>query len=241
MIRHIALHRSLILMTLVLLSLQLEECGKKPQTKDASASAIPDSLKRYPFRSAIIELRYSGSASGKQMIYIDDFGVKEATFDSLTMKMMGMEMPNEKMLIKKGDSLYQVDFVRGMATKGVSHVSAADEKAMSTMGEGIAKGMGMKKDSVEEIVAGQKCAVWSSEQLGTKSWLWNNITLKSESTIGDDKILLDAVSLTIDVPVPSKHFEAPGGIHYTTQEEIEGMLRSIDKKDGNKASVGKGK
>ncbi len=234
------LQRSLLLVTFALLSTLAGGCAKKGDNKEKSATTIPDSLKRYPFRSAIIELRYSGSASGKQTIYIDDFGQKEATMDSLSMKMMDMELPNYKMQIRKGDSLYQIDFVRGMATRGVSHLSAEDEKALSSMGEGMAQGMGMKKDSLEETVAGQKCTVWSSDQLGTKTWLWNNIILKSESKIDDDKILLDAVSVSLDVPVPSGYFEAPGGVHYTTKEEIERMLNSVDKNPGTNPEAKKG-
>jgi len=235
--RAFLVERLLMLVALALLSLQLENCARKKANTESSATTIPDSLRRYPFRSAVIELKYSGSASGKQMIYIDDYGVKETTVDSLSMKLMGMELPNAKMQIRKGDSLYQIDFVRGMATRGVSHLSAGDEKAMSSMGEEMAKGMGMKKDSAEETVAGQRCTVWSSEQLGTKSWLWNNITLKSESKIGDDRILLDAVSVRLDVPVPAGEFDAPGRIHYTTQEEIEGMLKSMDKKAGTESGT----
>ncbi len=231
----IILRRTVVAAIFVLLTLHLEDCSKKPSNNQASLPVIPDSLKRYPFRSANIELHYGGSASGKQMIYIDDFGQKETTVDSLTMKMMDMEMPNYKMQIRKGDSVYQIDYVRGMATRGVNHLSSSDEKDMAAMGESIAGGMGMKKDSAEEIVAGQKCTVWSSEQLGTKSWMWNNLVLKSESTVGNDKILLGAVSVRLDVPVPSVHFDAPQDVRYTTTEDIQSMLNEIDKKSGKNA------
>ncbi len=187
---------------MVLLSLLVEECEKKSQSKETSATTIPDSLKRYPFRSAIIELHYGGSASGKEMIYIDVFGLKEATLDSLTMKMMEMEKPSYKMQIRNRDSLFQIDFVRGTATKGANAPNATDEKAMSSMGEEMAKGMGMKKKAKEDVVAGQKCTVWTSEEMGTESWLWNNITLKSKARVGDDTILLETVALNVDVPVP---------------------------------------
>ncbi len=213
-----------------ILTLPFDGCSRKSDGKGSSATTIPDSLKRYPFRSAIIELRYSGSAKGKQMIYIDDFGLKEANIDSLTMNMMGMELPNYKMHIQNGDSVYEVDFVRGLATKGVSHLSAGDRKAMSSMGEEMAKGMGMKKLDKQEVVAGQPCTVWTSAEMGTTSWLWHNISLKSESRIGDDTIHLEAVSVHLDVPVPSERFDPPGGIHYTTQEEIESMLNKLDRK-----------
>ncbi len=236
-----AAQRMLTLLCLIILALQVEECGKKAQNKESSAAAIPDSLKRYPFRSAIIELKYSGSASGRQTIYIDDFGLKEASVDSLTMKMMDMELPNYKLHIRNRDSVYGVDFVRGVATKGVSPVSAGDEKAISSMGEEMAKGMGMKKQDKDEIVAGQKCAIWASEEMGVRTWLWNNITLKSESRIGDDKIFLNAVSVQTDVPVAPEHFIPPDGFHYTTQEEIERMMDNLDKKTPKEREGQKGK
>lgn len=238
MTKRFVLKRSLMLVMLALLSLQVEECGKKSETKEKSAATVPDSLKRYPFRSAIIELRYGGSASGKQMIYIDDFGQKETTIDSLTMKMMDMEMPNYKMQIRRGDSLYEIDYVRGIASKGANPLSANDEKAVAVSGDSLAAGMGMKKQAREEVVAGQPCAVWISEQMGTKAWLWNNITLKSQATIGGDTILLDAVSVSLDVPVPAEQFVPPGDIHYTTVEETEAMLKEIDHKTA-KHSKGK--
>ena len=225
-----AFPRLLTLVIFVIFTMQLEDCSKKSSNKESSVTTIPDSLKRYPFRSAIIELHYGGSASGKQMIYIDDFGQREMSFDSLTMKMMDMDMPNYKMQIRKGDTLYQIDFVRGTATEGVSHVNEADERDMSAFGEAMARGMGMKKDSVEQVVAGQNCTVWSSDQMGTKTWTWNNIILKSEATVGGDTIHLEATSVDIDVPVPPERFDPPGGIHYTTAEEMQSMLDQLDKK-----------
>ncbi len=231
--------RSLIFAAMVLLLLQLEACGNKAGSKETSKPIIPDSLKRYPFRSAIIELRYGGIASGKQMVYIDDFGVKEATIDSLSVKMMGMDVPNYKMEIKRGDSLYQIDFVRGMATKGIIPMSSGDEKAMSAEGEAEATRMGMKKG--EDTVAGRKCAVWTSQEMGTKTWLWNGIALKSEVHMGDDKILLDAVNVKTDVPVTADHFDPPTGVHYMTSEDIQKMVDEIDKKSITKGKPKKGK
>ena len=224
------LQQFLIYAIIVLLLFQLEDCGKKSSSGGTSVASIPDSLKRYPFRSAIIEVHYSGAAIGKQMTYIDDFGQKETTVDSLTMKMMDLEMPSYKISVRKNDTLYQVDYVRGMATKGASPVTANDQKAMSSMGEEMAKGMGMKKSDSEEIVAGQKCAVWTSDEMGTKSWLWNNITLKSEARIGDDTIRTEAVAVNFNVPVPAEHFLPPQGIHYTTVEEMESKLSDFEMK-----------
>jgi len=224
------LQRFLILSMIVFLLFQLENCTKKTSSGGSSVANIPDSLKRYPFRSAIIELHYGGSASGKQMIYIDDFGRKEATIDSLSMRMMDMEMPNYKMQIRRGDSLFEVDFVRGMASKGLNPMSPAEERSMAASGDSLAAGMGMKKSAAAEIVAGQPCTVWTSEQMGTTAWLWNNITLKSRATVGDDTILLEAVSVSLNTPVPAEHFDPPGGIHYTTSEEMQTMFDNMDKK-----------
>ncbi len=230
---------STVLIALIILGLACEQCSRKSSDQHQGAT-IPDSLKRYPFRSAVIELRYSGSATGRQTIYIDDFGQKETTIDSLSMKMMDMELPNYKVQIKKGDSLYQIDYIRGMATKEMNHISAKDEQDIAATGEAVAGGMGMKKDSAEEVVAGQRCAVWISEQMGTKSWMWNNLVLRSESKIGDDTIHLEAVSVSVDVPVPAERFEPPGNVRYTTMEEIQGMLDKIDRESGTKMQGGQG-
>lgn len=213
----------------------LASCAKKQAA--STARVVPDSLKRYPFRSAIIELRYGGSARGTQMIYIDDFGLKETKVDSFTTNVMDMDMPTHKLEIRSDDSLFSVDFVRGIGSRGRSEITARDQKEMKAAGEEMAKGMGFKKG--EDVVAGQKCVVWSSEDLGSKAWMWNDITLKSEAAIGDMKVLLEAVRVDLDVPVPGERFAAPSGINLITTEdvvkkldEMKGMFDEDTKKKG---------
>lgn len=193
---------------------------------DRSARTVPDSLKRYPFKSAIIELRYGGSSSGTQLIYIDDFGMKEASVDSFTTEMFGMQVPTHKMQIQNWDSTYSADLVRGSGMKGLTMISPGERKKLSLAGEEIAKGMGM--EGGEETIAGKVCKIWEMKSLDSKVWLWNDITLKSEVSLGDVKQLLEAKRIEIDVPVPAEKFRLPVGIKTLTPEDTQRMLQKLD-------------
>ncbi len=193
---------------------------------DQSARTVPDSLKRYPFKSAIIELQYGGSSSGTQFIYIDDYGMREAKIDSFMTEMFGMQAPTHKIQIQDWDSTFSADLVKRSGMSGLNPLTANERKQLSLAGEEIAKGMGM--EAGEETVAGKTCKVWSLESLGSRVWLWNDITLKSEVDLGDVKQQLEAKRIEIDVPVPADKFHLPGGIKIVTPEDMQKMLQKLD-------------
>jgi hypothetical protein len=191
-----------------------------------STRAVPDSLKRYPFRSAIIELEYGGSCSGKQMIYIDDFGMKEAKVDSFITEMMGMPAPTYKMQIQDWDSTFSADMLKGIATKGLTPFSAKERREMSEIGRGVAKDMGIEEGI--DTVLGKPCSVWSMQSMSSKVWLWNDITLKSSVELDEWKQLLVAKWIEMDVPLPSNAFVIPVGMKTIMPEDINKMFEKLD-------------
>ena len=69
---------------------------------------------------------------------------------------------------------------------------------------------------------GKLCKVWNVDKKEQKFWLWNWLALKSETKTNVNEILLTAVSMNLDVPIPSEKFQIPEGIQY-----IQGDLDSI--------------
>ena len=213
-------------------------------TADTSkAREIPDSLRRYPFKSAIIQLEYGGSCSGIQLVYIDDYGMKEAKVDSFMTEMMGMQQPTYKMEITDWDSMFSADMMRGMASKGLNPFSAKDRKLLAEVGGQMAKGMGIEEG--KDTLLGKPCAVWSMESMSSKVWLWYDITLKSSVAMDDFKQLLEVKHIDLEVSVPVAAFQIPAGLKTITPEDINKMLEKMDQQEekppAKKPSTKKGK
>lgn len=204
-----------------------------------STRVVPDSLKRYPFTSAIIELEYGGSCSGKQMIYIDDFGMKEAKVDSFISEMMGMAAPTYKMQIQDWDSTFSVDMLKGIAIEGLTPFNARERRELSELGRGIAKDMGIEEGI--DTVLGKACAVWSMQSMNSKVWLWNDITLKSSVELDEWKQLLVAKRIEMNVPIPSSAFVIPASMKLITPGDINKMLEKLDEGKAKPAKKGKKK
>lgn len=206
------------------------------QTKNRD---VPDSLKRYPFKSAIIELEYGGSCSAMQKIYIDDYGMKEAKIDSFMTDMMGMSLPTYKMQIQDWDSTFSIDMVKGIATTGLTPFTPQERRKLSEMGNAAAQNMGMQ--SSQDTILGKPCTVWSMDSVKSKTWLWNDITLKSAVELDDLKQFLEAKRIDLDVAVPAEAFVIPAGLQIITPDDIDKMLKKLDEQTAKPAKSGKKK
>ena len=136
------------------------------------------------------------------MIYIDDYGMKEAKVDSFMTDMMGMSLPTYKMEIQNWDSTFSVDMVKGIATAGLTPFTSKERRELSEMGNEAAQKMGMQ--SSQDTILGKPCTVWSMDSIKSKAWLWNDITLKSAAELDELKQYLEAKRIDLNVPFPRK-------------------------------------
>jgi len=191
----------------------------------ATAPAI-DNPKPYPFKSAIIKYRISGSIQqGTQTLYIDDHGKKTRTERETTMSVMGTKIKDSSLEIDDGNYHYRIDPIRKtgeklpsyskMAEEMVKAMSAEQKNAMEEFGKELAKGLTGKeemKPAGKGAILGKECAIY--DLMGVKSWLWNNLALKIENpALGN--MVQEAVELMVDVPIEADKFKAPPDITIT--------------------------
>ena len=182
--------------------------------------------KPYPFKSAIIKYRISGSIQqGTQTLYIDDHGKKTRTERETTINVMGMKRKDSSLEIDDGNYHYRIDLMKKTGEKLPSYSRRADEmvkamsaeqkKEMETLGKELAKGLtGTEemKPSGKGIILGKECAIY--DLMGVKSWLWNNIALKIENP-GLGNMVQEAVEIAVDVPLDADKFKPPSDVAIT--------------------------
>ncbi len=192
---------------------------------NAAAPAL-DNQKPYPFKSAIIKYRISGSIQqGTQTLYIDDHGKKTRTERETTMNVMGRKIKDSSLEIDDGNYRYRIDPIRKTGEKLPSYSKMAEEmvKTMSTeqkndMGalrKELAKGLTGKEEltpSGKGVILGKACSIY--DLMGAKSWVWNNLSLKIENpALGN--MVQEAVELKVDVPIEADRFKAPPDVKIT--------------------------
>jgi hypothetical protein len=222
---------------------QGQQQAQQQTTTTTTTSAPSDVVKKYPFKSAIVEMKYGGDCTGTQVIYIDDYGMKEARVENFKMKMMRMEVPTNKIDLTIGDWLYNIDMEKKEGTKMknpfmdmMKSMSEEQKKDLVKMGEDMMRQMGAK-EAGEETIAGKPCKVWTMESLGTKVWTWSGLTLKSRADLMGVKQHLEATNVQIDVPVPADKFEVPAGVK-VTETSMEQMMQQSEKETGKEKSGG---
>jgi hypothetical protein len=185
----------------------------------AAATAV-DSSRAYPFKSAIITYRISGSIQqGAQTLYIDDYGKKTRTERETTITVMGAKRKDSSLEIDDGNYHYRIDLMRKTGEKTPSYSKMAEEMVrtmsedqkndMEKLGKELAKGLTGKeavKPAGKGTVLGKECAVY--DLMGVKSWLWNNLALKIKNpALGN--MTQEAVELKVDVPIEPDKFKVP--------------------------------
>lgn len=191
-------------------------------------SQAQKSLQRYAVKNATIIYKHSGMTEGEEKVYIADYGKKEARYTELTVSAFGFETTTRELELHLGDEYYSIDLNEKTGTKTIFsddfELSKKEVKEYEELGKEMMETMGFEKTGTGTIL-GKKCDIW--EGMGTKSWIWKNIPLKTEiSMMG--KSVIEAVKLDINAGVPASKFKIPDGISF---EDIEMDKESMNEDD----------
>lgn len=171
--------------------------------------AHAQSLKRYNVQSGIIEYELAGAQTGKETIYFTDWGMKEAKITKSEMSYGGFAQQLHTAVIIDGDFVYTLDFASRTGTKSINPIllMVGDENVdLIALGELMMSQMGGEKIG-QETVLGKSCDVWEIKQLGSKTWVWNGVTLKTKVDLG---MQMNSIAVSIsETDVPDEKFEIP--------------------------------
>ena len=185
-------------------------------TAAAVAPAAP-AKGAYEVKSGIIEMKNSMMDGMKTTIYFDDYGAKQATESTMTMKMMGQEIKTDSWDIKADGWSTQYDAIKktGSRFKMPAGMSAAPAGMpdVKTMSEDMKKNM---KELPEKTIAGKPAKGMQMKAMGMdmKSWSWKGIPLYTETDMSGGKgkpIIMEATSVK-EQDVPADKFKAPADV-----------------------------
>ncbi|MEZ4887029.1 MAG: hypothetical protein R3E32_20025 [Chitinophagales bacterium] len=197
-----------------------------------------DGYKRYEVKSGIVEYETTGTMnSGKETLYFDDYGRKEAKYTQTTVTVPGMNMKqtSNQLTIMDGDWIYSIDLDKktGFKMKPEMLEKMAKNKGndLGKVGKEMLEQMGGKKVG-EETVLGKNCEIWEMSSFGTKIWIWNNLSLKNETNMMGMEIKQLATKVETNVSIPTEKFEVPNDITISDEnpmEKLEDLNMDLDK------------
>lgn len=185
--------------------------------------------KRFAIKSGKIVLELSGSTTGTKTIYFDDYGDKfhEQEKSVTEVKMFGMtDRTNiDKITIMNGDQFWNIDHIEGKNMQGTlpyyksSHqmVENMTEAEQRKMADDLLKSMGGKKEGIEEVL-GYDCEKISV--MGSYTWIYNGIALKSETNVMGIISNEVAIEFEKNPRLSSDLFEAPSGEDFEDFDQL---------------------
>ncbi len=191
-------------------------------------------MKRYGVKSAVVEYEISGAKTGTEKLIFDDWGAKEVKYENGKIAVSGFTVEDNRMTIIEGDWTYKIDLKSKTGTKIKTPYldemkQAAGSEDLTVVGERIMKKMGGKIIG-QEVLLGKRCDIWEIESVGTKSWVWEWITLKTEVKFMGNSILVKAVKVDVNTSLPSNTFDIPEGVSISEGSPANSILDMIKNK-----------
>ena len=186
------------------------------------------SLKRYNQESGTIEYTITGNMmNGTEILCFAKFGGLEAKYTNTEVKVAGFSQKTNTVAYLEGSTLYTVDLNTNTGTKMENSIMKNLEgKDLQDAGKQMLKDMGGKQVGNETFL-GKNCEVWEIKSLGSKTWIWNGVPLKTEVNMMGQQITYTATK--ISDTVDPKKLQRPTNINYTEGMDPMKMLEQMKK------------
>jgi hypothetical protein len=220
-----------------LLSLLLINCGdnSKDESQNLGKDKTSKFQKRYGVKSGIIEYELSGSQEGTKTLYFDDWGMRQAEYTRSVLTVSGFSKSINIINIIDGEYQYMINADHNSGTKTRNPIIKAieelkDQVGYNEFGEQVLLKMGAEKVGKENFL-GKDCDIYAIGNTGTKLWVWEWITLKSETKSGGLDISLTAKKIDVGASIPSNKFALPERVilNEVDVDNIENEMRKENK------------
>ena len=190
-----------------------------PSTETKTVSDAPKG--QYEFKSGILEMETvmpGGMGTTTMKITFDDYGKQKMTETTMAMSMGGHTMNNTSKSLVKEDYVYTWS---GMSKTGMkfkldpTKLDPKKDMDISKMTEEMKAKMHLKEIG-NETIDGKDCKVFSYEveAMKGKLWLWKQLPLQTEMTMGDKTITSKYKSFQENPSIPAGTFDVPGDIAF---------------------------
>jgi hypothetical protein len=179
-------------------------------------------FKRYEFKSGKVVYQSTGSMTGTETMYFDNYGMLEVKNTKATLEMMGIKQVSDTKVIMNNKFVYTIDNNSGEATKMENPLYSMFPEGtdLEKVGEEMMKNMGGIKIGTE-TVSGKDCEIWEIKKLMSKVWVWKSIPIKSEVNMMGLKITQIATSVEVDIDVSADEFKIPEGVEFKDMGKID--------------------
>ncbi len=199
------------LIILLIVAASIMSCAQVSPVKESKNIALSEVSRRYPeLKSAIIKYKVSGMNTGTEVVYIDDWGRREAIYKKIITKMMGVDLERNYMTLitDNGKWIYNIDLNSGIAIKmdetGYKSLAGNTERNMENT-------IGATKIGTEEI-AGRVCNVWKKGYPYSMAWIWKGVALKKDQDVAAMGVVTEATEVQENISIPEERFTIPPGV-----------------------------
>jgi hypothetical protein len=188
----------------------------------ANADSATSSARRYPkSKSGIIKYRISGTITGTEVIYYEDWGRREAIYTKTTMNLRGVTVDRNTLTLLEdnGRWINNVDLNArtGLRMKNPQYKEYIGKSRveLENVRKKNLKDAGARREEIERV-AGRPCIVWGEQYTGNEIYIWNGIILKKVTGSGFSKTTTIATEIIERVQIPEEKFTIPPDIQIKT-------------------------
>lgn len=173
--------------------------------------------KLLPFKTVVIEYVYEGSTTGKETLYMDNYGLLQCKITQTKTKVFGQTSEENKMEVSKDFYIYNWDPKTRVGTK-IKNTLAEDLMKdpnfdPEEFGKRTMDALGLEKIGTE-TVNGKPCEVWKGLAGSSKIWVWRGLNIKTEMKMLGTKTVCTANVIKVDEGVPSGKFDIPSDVKF---------------------------
>ncbi|MBE0538973.1 MAG: hypothetical protein IH620_04620 [Ignavibacterium sp.] len=222
---------------LLIVSIYFISCGDstKDNADNSGKNKSVDFQKRYGIKSGVIEYVITGSQEGTKTLYFDNWGMRQAEYTRSVLSVSGFTKSLNLVSIIDGEYQYMINIDQNSGTKTRNPILKSieqlkDQKGFNEFGEQMLLSMGANKIGSDNFL-GKNCDVYEMKNTGTKLWVWEWLTLKSETKSGGLNINVTATRINEGGSVPNEKFKVPEKVvlNEVDIDNIENEMREENK------------
>lgn len=222
---------------LLAISIILFSCGDSSNDRvdNSGKNNSVDFQKRYGIKSGVIEYLITGSQEGTKTLYFNNWGMRQAEYTRSVLSFGGFTKSLNLVSIIDGEYQYMINIDQNSGTKTRNPILKSieqlkDQKGFNEFGEQMLLSMGANKIGSDNFL-GKDCDVYEMKNTGTKLWVWEWLTLKSETKSGGLNINVTATRINEGGSVPAEKFKVPEKVvlNEVDLDNIENEMREENK------------